>query len=226
MLGDIWKKPIDENPITKPVAIQLEFYENALDTLNKKIAFYLMKKVEVAAQVKDLSKAFRRVAATERSSSLQENFFLVADRYDAILEQLESYSRCREQTTAMVEDARIYMVKPLREVIVDVSLASSNIAKYKKKNPNAPALAPGLDQHLSDATNMMNVSTYLYEKHRVASLRTILINLVHTELLQHAAAIEQLSPVLEQLHRLDVEDDYEGGAFDGDYQQNFASIDE
>jgi hypothetical protein len=88
----------------------------------------------------------------------------------------------------------------MKEAIGSVTTASTNMSNFKKKNPNATILAPGLEQHLSDATNVMNVSAYLFEKHRVISTRSILINLVHTEIKYHASAIEYLSPVLEALY--------------------------
>jgi hypothetical protein len=52
MLADLWKKPIAENPISKPIASRVEFYENSLDTLNKKIAFYLLKRTEIGKELK------------------------------------------------------------------------------------------------------------------------------------------------------------------------------
>jgi hypothetical protein len=102
----------------------------------------------------------------------------------------------------VAEDARIFMVKPMKEVVNDVVTASINITAFKKKYPNSTALAPGLEQHLTDASNMMSVSAYLFEKHRVASLRTIMINLLHTEMQYHIKAIEAISPVLEEMYRV------------------------
>lgn len=78
--------------------------------------------------------------------------------------------------------------------------AAANIQKFKKKFPAASALGPGLEQHLSDSTHAMQVSAYLFEKHRTASLRTVAINLLHTELRHHVAAIERISPLLEALY--------------------------
>ena len=51
MLKDLFKKPIEENPITKPIAVRLEFYENSLDTLAKKITSYLIKKNEISSEL-------------------------------------------------------------------------------------------------------------------------------------------------------------------------------
>ena len=84
----------------------------------------------------------------------------------------------------------------------DVSLANANIVKFRKKFPATQVLAPGLEQHLKDATNVINVSAFLFEKHRISSLKTLLINLVHTELQYHVNAIENLSPLLESLHQI------------------------
>ena len=51
MLGDFWKKP-EEISLTKPITARVEFYENSLDTLNKKVSFYLLKKNEVSKEMK------------------------------------------------------------------------------------------------------------------------------------------------------------------------------
>ena len=51
MLGDFWKKP-EEISLTKPIASRVEFYENSLDTLNKKVSFYLLKKNEANREMK------------------------------------------------------------------------------------------------------------------------------------------------------------------------------
>ena len=90
----------------------------------------------------------------------------------------------------------------MKAVVTDVTAANANISKFKKKFPNSTTLAPGLEQHLADATANMNVSAYLFEKHRVASLRTLLINFLHTEMQHHLSAIEHISPVLEALYRI------------------------
>ena len=90
----------------------------------------------------------------------------------------------------------------MKAVIADVTAANTNISKFKKKFPNSTALAPGLEQHMADATMNMNTSAYLFEKHRVASLRTLLINFLHTEMQHHISAIEHISPVLESLYRI------------------------
>ena len=90
----------------------------------------------------------------------------------------------------------------MKTVLADVTVANTNISKFKKKFPISTTLAPGLEQHMTDATTNMNVSAYLFEKHRVASLRTILINILHTEMQHHISAIEHISPVLESLYRI------------------------
>ena len=109
---------------------------------------------------------------------------------------------CAHHFIFAVEDSKVFLVKPMKAVIADVTVANQNITKFKKKFPSSTSLAPGLEQHLADATSNMNVSAFLFEKHRVASLRTLLVNLLHTEMKFHLSAIENISPVLEALYRI------------------------
>ena len=50
---DFWKKP-EESNLTKPITVRVEFYENSLDTLNKKVSLYLLKKNEASKEMKGL----------------------------------------------------------------------------------------------------------------------------------------------------------------------------
>ena len=50
----------------------------------------------------------------ERNLPLQDNLFAVAEKYDGIQQRLEAYTRCKEQTAMMIDDARVFLVKPLR----------------------------------------------------------------------------------------------------------------
>ena len=65
LISELWKKttapvpssvPIVPAPIlidnTKSFTTRVEFFENSLDSLNKKISFYLLKKSEVGAELK------------------------------------------------------------------------------------------------------------------------------------------------------------------------------
>lgn len=106
MLGDLWKK--EENSLTKPVAARVDFYESALDTLHKKVSFYLMKRSELDKDMKELAKAFSRVAATERNVGLQESLFRISAGYDDMHDKLDTYVRCREQTTLMIGASETY----------------------------------------------------------------------------------------------------------------------
>jgi hypothetical protein len=52
MLSDLWRKPLDDNPITKPVGARVDFFENSIDALNKKVTFYLMKRGEMSDEMR------------------------------------------------------------------------------------------------------------------------------------------------------------------------------
>lgn len=93
------------------------FYESCVDELKRELPRYLATQTDLGKPSKHLAKIFRKVASSEPNRHLQNTFFLYAQKHDKLDEERKIYSRCEEQSTALLNEAKNLLVTPIKVCI-------------------------------------------------------------------------------------------------------------
>lgn len=70
--------------------------------------------VETALETETLISLFKNVASAEPNSEMQKTIFSMATQYDSLRTHLDIYAECEEQTAMILDEAKLYVVSPVR----------------------------------------------------------------------------------------------------------------
>ena len=70
--------------------------------------------VETAGGVESLISLFKNVASAEPNSEMQKTIFSMATQYESLRSHLDIYAACEEQTAMILDEAKLYVVSPVR----------------------------------------------------------------------------------------------------------------
>lgn len=57
---------------------------------------------------------FKNVASTEPNTEMQSTIFAMAAKYQSFSNYLDTYAQCEEQTAMIIDEAKLYVVTPVR----------------------------------------------------------------------------------------------------------------
>ena len=101
----------------------------------------------------------------------------------------------------MMDEAKSGVLVPLREVIYDCNQATFKVQAYRKKSSKDGLEI--LEHRARQAETLIPLHTKLFEKYRLKSMTKLMKNIVYCQLRYHCKVIEELSPVLESLYKID-----------------------
>lgn len=122
---------------------------------------------------------------------MQSTIFAMAAQYESFRSYLNTYAECEEQTAMIIDEARLFVVSPLRDVLVDAKQALA-----QKPNKKIAGGVPLEQYRYNLAQEQLPEHAKLFEKHRLGYLKGVLKNLVYSELKYHCRVIEELTPLL------------------------------
>lgn len=195
------------------ISAKVEFYESCLDQLKRELPRYLLKQQEIDKSSKSLSKLLRSVASSEINKPLQNSLFLYANKCDALEIERQIFSRCESQSNALLDEGKTLLINPLKEIINDSKDVRVKRLKLQQLPPiqlQQPAIISQLytaNAAVAVADQSLRIHTELFETHRLKSVKTIISNLLHSEISYHCRAIEELSAVLESLSEVIIDED-------------------
>mmetsp|Transcript_35608 Transcript_35608/g.36317 ORF Transcript_35608/g.36317 Transcript_35608/m.36317 type:complete len:219 (+) Transcript_35608:218-874(+) len=181
--------------IEQQLSQKCNFCESAIDQLRSELPKFLNKKAELDKSNHSLAQSLRNVAATESNDKMQECLFNCATKYEELDEELKIFRNCSEQTNSILDEAKSYLVLPLREVLLDLADTRATVGKKHQSS----AISTINAQRLKHMETALPLHSKLFEQHRVGYMKGLLTNFLFAELRYHCKALEAISPLVEMI---------------------------
>jgi hypothetical protein len=195
------------------ISAKVEFYESCLDQLKKELPKYFLKHQELDKPTKALSKLLRSVASSESHRLLQNSLFLYANKCDALEIERQVFLRCESQSNILLDEGKNLLINPLKEIINDAKdtrvrrLKLQQLPPIQLQQPHNVSQMYTANAAVAVADQSLRIHNDLFEKHRLKSIKTIISNLLYSEISYHCRAVEELSAVLESLSEVIIDED-------------------
>ena len=159
-------------------------YQQCIDQLKRDIPRYLGKQARIKNTQADMIEGLKTIASNETTLSLKTCLMLYRKKHEVLTKEREVFERCEAQCLELLEKSKQNTLKPVQEII-----------------RNSPQMRS--DRPYPDST--LPIHSHFFELHRVDCLKTVLRNVVHSEMAFYCRGLEHLTEVLGALDRLDDE---------------------